>query len=218
MMSDESQKNIAQEKMEFFGAVTASISHEINNVFAIMNENSGLMSDLLKSAKRDHPADPKRILSINETLGKQIGRGKEIVKKLNRFAHSVDRQYMEVDVNEVMTNLSNIMQRFAYRKRAELTLSVKKPIAVETSPFALQHLVFQCLSAYLARAQEGDTLQIKVRKDSDGAVVLLYGPKLDAGPLFETLEPVISELSARTETESEGGKILIFLPRSANAG
>ena len=42
--------------LRFFGMMTASVSHEIKNVLAIINENAGLMSDLtqmmMKSGRR----------------------------------------------------------------------------------------------------------------------------------------------------------------------
>ena len=216
-MSDDSKRNDPQKKMEFFGAVTASVSHEINNVLAIMNENSGLMGDLLKSAGRNRPIDIKKFQKINDKLGAQIDRGKHIVKKLNRFAHSVDTPTMEIDLNEVITNFCDISQRFAYRKKVELTLSVKKvPIMIETRPFSLQQMVFYCINTYLSLTQPGDEITIKVRKDSEGAVVLVYGPRLDAPELFDALEPLKNELGAKTEAEKDGAKILIFLPRSVN--
>jgi C4-dicarboxylate-specific signal transduction histidine kinase len=217
-MSSDSDRNFHEKQMEFFGAVTASVSHEINNVFAIMNENSGLMSDLLKNAKRDKPIDPKRFLRITETLGKQLDRGKHIVKRLNRFSHSVDTPLKEIDLNEIITNLCDISQRFAYRKKVELSLSLKRsPIVIESSPFTLQQMVFSCITAFLCEAQPSDSIAVKVRKDSDGAVILLYGPKLKSEELFAMLQPMTDELAAKTQAESEGAKILLFLPRSISA-
>ena len=36
----------AETGLQFFGKMTASISHEIKNVLAIINENAGLLEDL----------------------------------------------------------------------------------------------------------------------------------------------------------------------------
>jgi hypothetical protein len=36
---------VAETGLQFFGKMTASISHEIKNVLAIINENAGLLED-----------------------------------------------------------------------------------------------------------------------------------------------------------------------------
>ena len=42
-MNDAKQRLLREKGFGFFGAITASLSHEINNVFAITNELSGLL-------------------------------------------------------------------------------------------------------------------------------------------------------------------------------
>jgi len=41
-------KNLLHKKeLEFFGKITACISHELNNVLSIINEYTGLLEDLM---------------------------------------------------------------------------------------------------------------------------------------------------------------------------
>ena len=46
MKTEADWQSIAREEMRFFGSVSAAISHEINNRFAVINEKAGLLQDL----------------------------------------------------------------------------------------------------------------------------------------------------------------------------
>ena len=41
------QAKIGETGLRFFGKINSSISHEMRNVLAIINENAGLMKDLM---------------------------------------------------------------------------------------------------------------------------------------------------------------------------
>ncbi|NNG12708.1 MAG: sensor histidine kinase, partial [Halobacteria archaeon] len=49
-MDPEQGHKVAQE-LRYFGKVTASISHELKNVLAILNEHTGLLQDLTAMAE-----------------------------------------------------------------------------------------------------------------------------------------------------------------------
>ena len=50
---NENRNEILKEKgLAFFGEITASVSHEINNAISIINEYSGLLEDLTYTAER----------------------------------------------------------------------------------------------------------------------------------------------------------------------
>jgi hypothetical protein len=49
---------IAETGLQFYGKITASVSHEIKNVLAIINENAGLLEDFTFMADRGKPIDP----------------------------------------------------------------------------------------------------------------------------------------------------------------
>jgi len=51
----------AETGLQFFGKMTASISHEIKNVLAIINENAGLLEDLALMADGGAEIEPQRL-------------------------------------------------------------------------------------------------------------------------------------------------------------
>ena len=46
---------LGESGLRFFGKISASISHEIKNAIAVMNENAGLIKDLIMMAERGRP-------------------------------------------------------------------------------------------------------------------------------------------------------------------
>ena len=49
---DQKPENTSEMGLQFFGRMSASISHEIKNVLAIINENAGLLEDFSLMADR----------------------------------------------------------------------------------------------------------------------------------------------------------------------
>ena len=61
---------IAETGLQFFGRISASISHEIKNVLAIVNENAGLLEDYSIMAEGGMPLDPARLKKMASTVMK----------------------------------------------------------------------------------------------------------------------------------------------------
>ena len=66
-------KNLIHKKeLEFFGKVTACISHELNNVLSIINEYTGLLEDLMLTCNSREEVDKEKI-SRKPDHGKKPG-------------------------------------------------------------------------------------------------------------------------------------------------
>ena len=115
-------------EIAFMGKVTASLSHEIKNTLAIINESAGLMGDLLrKDASEDWP-QYSRLTGIVTLLEEQVQRSADIVKRLNQFAHSMDKSVADLDLNETVRQTAVLAQRFATLSRVTLeTILDSKP-------------------------------------------------------------------------------------------
>ena len=50
--------------LSFFGAMTASISHEIKNRMAVINEQAGLLEDLVLMSKKGKALEAERLLQL----------------------------------------------------------------------------------------------------------------------------------------------------------
>ena len=77
------------ETTAFLGRTTAGVTHELQNVLAIIKESSGLMRDLifLSDETSDHSRD--RFQRSFQTIDNQVNRGVQLLNNLNRLAHTL---------------------------------------------------------------------------------------------------------------------------------
>ena len=173
-----------QQEIAFMGRITAGLSHEINNVLAIIKESCGLMDDILKLCPENVVPHQDRLVKAAAGVKKQVDRGVDIVTGLNRFAHSMDEPWTQVDLNELTTRIAFLMQRFGRKRR--MTLSAvphAEPLVIQTDPFRLQMLLAAGLDFCLARANEGSGIVLQARL-VDGRPAIWMGSDPDLSPTF----------------------------------
>jgi signal transduction histidine kinase len=136
----------AEDGIRFFGETTASVSHEIKNCLAIMNESAGLLQDLVLLSRKGKPLDPERIDRIAAQISVQIKRADAIVKNMNSFAHSTDVPEKSIDMGEILSLAMTLARRSAVNQGIAIrfTPPQEKIIAV-THPFFFLHAIRQCL-------------------------------------------------------------------------
>jgi C4-dicarboxylate-specific signal transduction histidine kinase len=150
-------------ELEFFGRMAASISHEIKNQLAIVKEQSGLISDLYAMAERGRPLDPARIKDLAARIAARADNIDEIVKRLNRFAHSVDEPRRTFDLSESLTLVGEIARRFAAMKKVQLTLVTAPAQAqITNDPFLVLHLLTAALERAVDAAGADGTTRAEV--------------------------------------------------------
>jgi len=212
------ERLLARRGLEFFGRVSASISHEIKNVFAIIGESSGLMEDLLLMHRnRGAPLDPERLKILVERIRKHLNRGDEIVKNMNRFAHSVDEPPKVVDLGELTLLVLTIAGRFAALRGLSLEPSWgEKRVTVETDPFLLQQLLWVCLEFAMSVCGEAKKVLVGLEASSRGADVLFSGLEIPVSTFREHLPPeagtLMEVLGAELSTDAEGTVLCMGLP------
>jgi len=163
---------ISETGLQFFGKMSASISHELKNVLAIINENAGLLEDLTVMAEKGMPIDPLRLKTQASRIMKQIRRGDDIIKGMNRFAHSVDEPLRQTDLNDTLALMCALSNRFASMRGIRLELEPPSiPIPVVTSPFFLQNLIWLCLDFAMGCAGAGKIVFLKAEKTEGGAKI-----------------------------------------------
>lgn len=167
--------------LKFVGAVTASVSHELNNVITIIDQVGGLLQDTLAGARAGAPLDMGRLQSMQERIARQTRRGIEIVKNLNRFAHGVDEPVAQFEVNAVVANLVSLVQRLAELKKVRLSVRYAgRETYVTSSPFRLQQAVFHCLERFLQCAPPGGEIALAITCEGSSACVAVSGPAVSA--------------------------------------
>lgn len=202
--------------LQFFGTVSASISHELKNVLAIINENAGLLEDLTFAARRGSPIDPDKLDRTVQNFTKQIHRADEILKNMNRFAHSVDQFECQVDLHDLVVLVANLAARKAAMGRISLeTTAPAQPIHLTCNPFLLENLVWLCLELAIAATGSGRTLTLTPEKTA--SAIRLHIAGIDG--LGETsatrnaagIEAILAALGAEMTTDPAGHTLTLTL-------
>jgi signal transduction histidine kinase len=183
-------------ELAFFGTITASVSHELNNVLSIINEYSGLLDDLVLADNKDKPIEKERIQKIALNIAKQIKREQVVIKLLSRFAHRVDNSHVKFNLNELVTDITRLSQRFASLKRIELGITIpKEQITLTNNPFAVQHAIFSCLKLALEYSNMAECVNIKLETKESKAIIKIESPALVNNEETERMINFISVLS-----------------------
>ena len=167
-------ENTSQTGLQFFGQISASISHELKNVLGIINENAGLLEDLTLMADRGVPLDPVRLKAMAAGVKKQVGRADAIIGNMNRLAHSADQSIATVDLAQTIELAMAVTARFAVMRGVALDLQLpENPVALQTAPFFLINLIWQCLE--FSMSASGDEKQVAlVAEEADGSVRIRF--------------------------------------------
>lgn len=206
----------------FFGKVSASISHEIKNVLAVMAECSGLMDDLcLMSRQRGMPLDVERLQSLIGRIHNQVGRADQIVKNMNRFAHTVDVEVSTVQLEDHLQLLIALSNRLATMRGVAVHFAPEEVrLTLTTSPFLLQLLLWSCLELSMSVCGAGKRIEVRTEEDPKSVRISFSGlddltawPS-EAFPVKRLEELPTRELQARIGADVEGRALLIELPKS----
>ena len=162
-----------------------------------------LLEDLILAGGEDKTADKEKIQKITNNIADQIQRKKELIKLLNRFAHSVDLQITSFDLHDLLNDILRIVGRFAALKKVNLEINLSsKQIKITSCPFTLQHLVFQIINLGLIFCNSNDIISIYTDKDNSYEIVKI------ATPISNNIEEVKDEIEFISyQTRILGGKI-----------
>ncbi len=171
-------QNCHEQELQFFGAISASLSHQLNNVLSIINENAGLLSDMLAAAEQGFPLDAAKIDRSTQRIAKQVNRGAGYISRMNQFAHSVDETEQTVDLNVMLAQIVSLCQRFASLRKVALLIEEPAPAEakIQACSFRLQHLVYLCIDLALAGSDQESTIQLSLAVTENRHRLSLHWP------------------------------------------
>lgn len=185
-------------------------------MFAVLNENVGLMDDLLLMSEQGTPVDETRLRSLTRSMGHQIQRGDSIVDKMNRFAHEVDQPIRRIDLNETMSLVVALSERLAGKHGVKIDAVCEQEISITTNPFFLENLLWGVID-FAMDAGKTKTLTILSEKCGPGIRIRFSGlENLEPADskLFqsENTQALLESLAAELSFDLTAGEIIITLP------
>ncbi len=204
----------------FFGKITASISHELKNSLAIINEKAGLLEDFALMAHKGVTLDPERMESLAGQIIKQIQRANDIIKTLNTFSHSAEEPLKKVDLVQILVLVIRLCSRFADMKSITIEPDIPaEPMPVETRPFFAEYLISHCLTKAMDMTGGDKKLQIGMERSDDGIRILIFPlepvKQSDDDFLADKETKMLTDiLHAQIEQNHASGKLSLLFPRT----
>ena len=207
--------SLAKTGLNYFGKMSASISHEIKNRMAVINEQAGLLKDLVLLAEQGREIDLERLMRLAESLKNQVVLTDGIIKNMNRFSHTVDSFQRTVDLAEILSLTVALSKRTADNKGVGIQCRLpESSISIVTAPFLLMNLVWLCFEAMMPFADMEHPVIIGGEKSDAGATLMLSTAQWpdESGPdLPEAINLIAEALHAKVSVNRDGKEIRIEL-------
>jgi len=182
-MQDDPEQGREREAVLFFGAMGAGLSHELSNIFNIINELAGLQQDISAAAAGGGAASLARIADLAARIKAQVDRGEAINRSLHRLSHSIDHVDIDFDLVETLVLFGALAARAA--RLAEVEIDIRQPDAPLThrgNPFDVLLALHSCVRVALAAASSVRHIDVWAEEGSDGVRVIIESGDRLAGP------------------------------------
>lgn len=204
----------------YFGCMTASISHEIKNALAIINENAGLIGDLIALAERGRPLDPDRLKTISENIRRRVHHADDITRRLNRFAHSTNGKVANASVREIVESTVALAHRIAAMKSITFTVPQDDSISMTTIPFILQNMLWICIEKIIQIHTSEENLNVDfsfIQVDFDVKITMQFSRTIDTENLMpkilEESKPILLLFKMNIEADGQNNMIHLKIPQ-----
>lgn len=201
--------------LKFFGTMTASISHELKNRFAIINEQAGLLTDLVKMSEKSGPISSERLERLAAAVKKQVTLADDLLKHMNRFSHSVDQIIGEANICLVLGCVTALSRRPADMRNVSLELRLPDiPAMAHTSTFLLMNLIWILLDAAMGPAGSARQVTISCETPPEGVLIKIVGTADDSAMTraVAAVSGLVAELQVQLTQQTEHQSVSLLLP------
>ncbi len=148
----------------FLCKVTASVTHEIQNILAIIKENAGLMEDILHMNQGELlDSSGSRLKECIKNIKKQAYRGVGCTSGLNGFAHTADHAVAQISLFETIKKLIFLIQRIVNKKGIQLLITdCEHSPSVMTDPIFFQKVMYLCIECLVEVSKPKTVIRITV--------------------------------------------------------
>lgn len=152
-----------------------------------------------------------------ERIDRQIVRADNLLKEMNRFAHSVDRPEQQVDLYDGAVLASRLGARLAANRQVEIRIDAPDaPVTLTLSFFGFLNLVWQTMEGIMSAMAAETVLGVRVFKEGRAPCLEFEAPVPLADSVASDLEaadvhPLCAGAGAQIEVQPDQGRVtLIF--------
>jgi hypothetical protein len=169
--------------------MTASTTHEVRNVLAIIKESAGLVGDLVRLYEKRGTLDPAKFHRSTERIDLQVKRGAEHLTQLNRLSHALDRDRASLDLREEIRLHAFLCGRIVRRRGMEVDAADGDPVPSPPLPaLRLQMVLHAAVGCCLEQLPAGSRILLAARKGGEGAEVAVTGEPMEGEGVPSPLE------------------------------
>ncbi len=208
--------------LQFFGKISAAVTHDLKNNLSIINESAGLLEDFCVMAQRGQDIDMGRIAKVAGQVKGQVEKADRIIRSFNRFAHSVDHPVAPTDVGEMVVTLVQLAQRLlANAGVSAVVRPPEPPVVIATRPLLAQLLIWSGIQWAVGCVGDSTVMPIAVEASVGGASVRI-GPLVDlpgdgrGADLLASTTDVLGVLNAELSIDT-ASKALVVIFSALNA-
>lgn len=160
--------------LAFSGEITASVTHELNNVIGTIEQVTGLIEDLAVTDAIREAGVSDKLLDVVSRVTKQADRGTALIKRLNGFAHLSDNPMAECDLGQLVESMVALSARFASMRRVQLTtVSLDQSIVIKSNPFQVALAIFGGIKRALQIAKPKEPIEISLGPCERGGILTI---------------------------------------------
>ncbi len=216
------EENLRLMHLRFIGKILAGFTHEVKNYLAIIKESAGLLEDLMKLGKSSQSASGQ-YLEIIRSIEEQTEKTNILYRYLNRFAHRMDDQLANFNVNESLEELTALVTRFANQKKITIEKNFHESMpSIYSNPSLLQLVVYTALEEKIKHLDKNSKISIQTGIDENSVTIRLVAEgnliegEGDATSIpYEILEKIIKQLGGNISEENRK-ETLMMLPLTAS--
>jgi len=133
-------------KMASIGRLAAGVAHEINNPLAIINENAGLLHDLVNMPDSDFPEKDKYNKLIG-SIAKSVDRCSTITHRLLGFAKRIDTRIERIDLENLIKEVLGFLDKEASTRDISINYNIDSRLpSIESDKGQLQQVFLNILN------------------------------------------------------------------------
>ena len=204
--------------LDFFSTMTAFNSQEVQDALALIDQQAALIDVMTLSIEQGQPLDTAGLVALAANIQQHVHDADSIVRRLNRFAHSMDQPVLIVHARDILQSMINLTIRLARMKEVTFILATGEEVQLTTPLLGLQNLLWICLKNLLEETKGGDEVSLGARLVGTDVVFFI---KVEAGQPLIAIEkmigrealPLVLLLKVEIKVDASKNQLLLQLPR-----
>ncbi len=156
-------------KLTSIGRMAAGVAHEINNPMAIINEEAGLLQDIILSMN-DFP-EKEKFLNIAETILQTVERAKGITYRLLGFAKRLEVKFEILNINEILKEVLGFLEKDAMNRNISINLKLDDNLPMISSDQGqLEQVFLNLMTNAMAAMDDGGHMEIASWQEDENTI------------------------------------------------